>query len=650
MTAAHGNRACKHLGTRLLAGFAAVIAIYSGLGLLASLRVEGAHLALAAAAGLALSLIIIGATVKRFCRPVNELKNASMAMTQGDLSRRVHIDTRDEIADLARTFNLMADSVQQKIRQLTSLSDIALAISSELDWERVVDIVMEKGMELTDSQAAAIALYDGQLRAFTETYTRGLSDAFVKRMQFRPGGLAEQVLLGDRVVFSDGVHASYKPSKLAHEEGISAFICLPLKVGKRRLGVFYVYSKTAETYGTDEHSVLSILSNQAAIAIQNAQIFKRTQEEAITDGLTGLYNQKYFYTRLNEEIERTCRSRKPLSLIFCDLDKFKAFNDLNGHGLGDRALKDVALIITGSKRSIDVAARYGGEEFAIILPETDSSGAQIIAHRIRRRVADFVFETKSRSGAPVTASIGVASYPDDAAQIKELIDKADWCMYYGKRQGGNRVTVFHEEEDGYSQFPLADLARNELSLDPLQTLAQTVDGLGSLCQRRAESVARLAAEIATGMGLSAEEVYRIRVAGLVHDIGLVSVPLEIMNKREHLTESEWEKIKAHPEVGTAIIQHIASLEGFLPAIRHHHEHYDGAGYPDGLARDRIPLAARIIAVADAYQAMICERPYRKTRSVSQAVRELERGSGSQFDPEVVCIFVNLMKEQEARQF
>lgn len=607
------------------------------------------YLGFAAATGLGLSLIVILAAVTRLSRPVARLKQASIAMARGDLRHRVHLQTGDEIADLGDTFNLMADSMEHKIRQLTSLSEIALAVSSELDWERVVNIVMEKGMDLTQSQASAIAFYDEDRRAFTNIRTQGLSSDFTSKMQFRPGGLAESVLLGEEAVFSDDIQASHRLSQLARDEGIKSFVCLPLKVRLRRLGVFYVYSKVAESYSREGLSALSILANQAAIAIQNARIFERTQEEAITDGLTGLYNQKYFYTRLREETERASRTQKPLSIIFCDLDKFKSFNDLNGHALGDGALTDVAGVIKESKRTIDIAARYGGEEFALILPETDSSGAQIIAHRIRRRVAGFSFEAKAKSCTALSASIGVSSYPEDAIVVQELVDKADWSMYYGKRHGGNRVTLFHEVAEDYGkENPLEDLVREELHLAAIQALAQSVDQRSPFTQRHAESVARLASSLAAELNLSADEVYMIRIAGLLHDVGFVSVPEEIVNKREHLTPEEWERIRQHPEVSANILGHISSLESFLPAIRHHHEHYDGEGYPDGLARDRIPLGARILAVADAYQAMVCDRPYRQAMTSEQAILELELGSGSQFDPMIVQTFISLMRAHEAK--
>lgn len=606
------------------------------------------YLIFAGIAGIGLSLLVTVVAARRLSRPVRELNEASLAMTHGHLDRRVQVRANDEIAELGSSFNLMAESMQRKFEQLTYLSDIALAVSSELDWERVVGIVMEKGMELTGSQAAAITLFDEDRSEFTDTYTRGLSDAFVSKMQFRKGGLAEEVLLGEKAVFSDDIQSEHRLSRLSRAEGIRAFICLPLKVRKKKLGVFYVYSKEMEVYGRDELSVLMILANQAAIAIQNALMFEQSQEEAVTDGLTGLYNQRYFYSRLREEIDRAGRNQKSLSVIFCDLDSFKSFNDVNGHAMGDQALKEVARVITESKRAIDIAARYGGEEFALILPDTDTSGAQIIAHRIRRRVAGFNFNTKAHNGSPLTTSIGVAGYPEDAGHADDLVDKADWSMYYGKRQGGNRVTLFHEESGDYGSVSLEDLVREELHLAAAQAIAASVDERTERDQRHAESVARLASVIAAEMNMDEDEVHRIRVAGLLHDIGLVTVPAEIINKRDHLSADEWQRIKEHPEISETILKHIASLQSFLPVVRHHHEHYDGAGYPDGLISDQIPLGARILAVADAFQAMISDRPYRRALTADEALNEVQMSAGTQFDPAVVDAFISLLEGRQRK--
>ncbi|MEK7817358.1 MAG: GAF domain-containing protein, partial [Actinomycetota bacterium] len=221
----------------------------------------GTQLLLASLIGIALSLVIATMATRKLIRPVEELKETCRAWSAGDIERRVSITSGDESAELGRFFNHMADSFQQKIGQLTRLSDIALAISSELDWDYVIDIVMQKGTELTNSQAAAIVLFDEEERKFTDVYTKGLSDHFVTNMSFRPRGLAEEALEGTApAVFSDDVGAKHKLSKLCYEEGITAFMCLPLKVHQNKLGVFYVYSTEVAAFGHEEFSVLRILA------------------------------------------------------------------------------------------------------------------------------------------------------------------------------------------------------------------------------------------------------------------------------------------------------------------------------------------------------------------------------------------------------
>jgi putative nucleotidyltransferase with HDIG domain len=221
-------------------------------------------------------------------------------------------------------------------------------------------------------------------------------------------------------------------------------------------------------------------------------------------------------------------------------------------------------------------------------------------------------------------------------------------MYHSKRHGGNRVTLFHEEAGSYDKGSLEDMVREELHLAAVQAMASSMNKTHPYNQQHSESVARLASGIASALQMDDEDVHRIRVAGLLHDVGLVSVPAEIINKRDHLTSEEWNRIKEHPEISESILRHVSSLESFLPVVRHHHEHFDGAGYPDGLSGKEIPIGARIIAVADAFQAMTCDRPYRDALSVEQALVELQLGAGSQFDPRVVEAFIAILRPPQAK--
>ena len=232
--------------------------------------------------------------------------------------------------------------------------------------------------------------------------------------------------------------------------------------------------------------------------------------------------------------------------------------------------------------------------------------------------------------------------------VRDENHKPTVYRYVFEYEGCNRVILYHEEQNEFGAMSLEDLVREELNLAAAQAMAATVDERNVYDKRHAESVAWLSSSIAMQLGLDEDEIHRVRVAGLLHDIGLVSVPDEIINKRGSLSATEWRRIKEHPEIGEMILKHIASLQSFLPIVRHHHEHFDGCGYPDGLATEKIPLGARIVAVADAFQAMTTERPYRNALNTSQALAELKLGAGTQFDPAVVDAFAELLKPMQAK--
>lgn len=399
---------------------------------------------------------------------------------------------------------------------------------------------------------------------------------------------------------------------------------------------------------TGDVKLLQTIAGQTAVALHNSLLYAKVATQSMTDGLTGLYNHQYFHDRLDEELHQAASSDTSLSLLFCDLDFFKVFNDANGHQAGDAALKEVAQIMTQAKRRTDIAARYGGEEFALLLLDCSTPDAFSVAERIRELVANHVFAGANGSIANLTVSIGVVTFPQDASLKAELVDRADWSMYYAKHTGRNRVSVFALERE---QIELAVPERSyheELYLSTVYALAAAVDARDHYTRHHSEEVARYATAIARSMGLSGAETAQIRVTALLHDVGKLGTPDEILNKPDRLTEEEWAIIKEHPRLGVEILRHVRSLLPHLPAIRCHHEWYDGSGYPDGLKGDGIPSVARIISVADAYQAMTSDRPYRQALGRDAARRELRDKAGIQFDREVVEAFLEVL-EREGEQ-
>jgi diguanylate cyclase (GGDEF)-like protein/excisionase family DNA binding protein len=355
----------------------------------------------------------------------------------------------------------------------------------------------------------------------------------------------------------------------------------------------------------------------------------RTELDAITDGLTGLYNHRYLHERLSEEIERARQDNRSLSLLFCGLDRFKDFNDRYGHSAGDDALRSVARVIDGCIRHVDLAARYGGEEFAVILLGSDADAAADVAGRVRREVA--ASQPIAGNDAHVTISIGVASFPADAGLKEELLDKADWAMRLAKRRGRDRVVAFTSGQ--------SDDAPAELGLAASHTswaaLADAVDAKQHTAGARSRAMARIAAQVAAELGLDGAAGRQVVEAARLSDIGEIGVPDDVLNKPGELTPDERRLIREHPLAGERLLRGLGASEPLTQAVVHHHERFDGTGYPSGLAGEAIPLPSRIVLVAAAWCAMTGRRPHAPQLDAGQALAELRRCAGTQFDGRVV---------------
>lgn len=396
-------------------------------------------------------------------------------------------------------------------------------------------------------------------------------------------------------------------------------------------------------YNRDDIDLVTMLAKESAVAIENAQIYAKAQEKADTDELTGLRNHRYFQERLNQEVEKCSISGDDFSLLFIDLDYFKTYNDIYGHVLGDEILRDVGRLIKSAIRDTDIGARYGGDEFAIMLIQTPLEGAQAVAERIRWRL-EMLMEQK---GIVLTCSIGIACWRVDGVMRGTIIQAADKALYQAKNSGRNRVCVA-------SNLDAIEPVRPETMIKPdncvaveniVYSLAATVDARDHYTYGHSKAVCKFAIELAEAIGYKKEGIQRIRAAALLHDIGKLSLPDTILTKREPLTDNEWERIKHHPELGVGILKYIVGLRGCIDAVLFHHERYDGQGYPRGLKENDIPLDARIMAVADAYDTMISERCYKSRKlTEEEAMQELEKCAGKQFDPELVEVFISVRKK------
>ncbi|MBM2824390.1 MAG: diguanylate cyclase and metal-dependent phosphohydrolase [Dehalococcoidales bacterium] len=418
-------------------------------------------------------------------------------------------------------------------------------------------------------------------------------------------------------------------------------VLCPIKSRARLSGILGLGEKQANTlYSQEDMELVMHVANQAGIMLENAQLYSQAVMQAITDGLTGLYNHRHFHERLEQEISRNTRFGTVFSLIMLDIDHFKNYNDSYGHLAGDEVLRKIAECVRTSIRTMDMAFRYGGEEFTIILPETLLNDARIVAERVRKSI-------EARAGSDtnsITASFGVASWPMDGMTKEELIAIADAAMYKAKQRGRNRTCSSLDLDKTEAPTVLMERQAKSRALDVIYALAATVDAKDHYTYGHSKKVSQYAVSIAEALGLPQNKIAAIRTAGLLHDIGKISVPDSILNKKGSLTDEEWQPIKVHPGLGIEILQHIVDLADCLPAVFHHHERYDGSGYPSGLNGDKIPLEARILTIADAYDAITSERPYRQQQSSQEALNELKRCSGTQFDPELVDTFYQTIEQ------
>ncbi len=392
--------------------------------------------------------------------------------------------------------------------------------------------------------------------------------------------------------------------------------------------------------GADVCQVLEIFANVTASALENARYGEELAAKAISDGLTGLYNHRHFQETLAREIERASRYDLAFTLLMMDLDRFKAVNDRLGHPRGDQALQMVADVLRDCARASDFVGRYGGEEFVMILPGTTVQQALSLATRITEGVRGVVLAVDDPPRLSI--SIGMAEYPACGRDRESLIAAADAALLFAKRSGRDMIADFSQvstvELDAEGLEGLASRLE-KADIETFEALAAAVDLRDSSGPGRSGGVAAMAEDLATALQLDAEQRDLLHVAALVYDIGKLGVPVEVLNRHGRLSEGELVKVRQHPELGIRLLRSAAWIDALMPIVLYHHERWDGTGYPAGLEGEQIPFAARVIALCDAYLAMVTDRPYRRAMRREEALEEIRRGAGTQFDPRLVATFM-----------
>ena len=552
---------------------------------------------------------------------------------------------------------------QRRARHLALLNELGQKAAAVLDPQELLSNIGRQIHDAFGFEFVRLEAVDREQKELVVQAQEGYGSEVLGRRSKLGEGLAGVAAESGEPVLANRV--SDDQCYIALDTRVASALSLPLKFRGETLGVLSVESRRANGFSPQDSVTLRMLADQLAIALHNARAYQVAQEQAITDGLTGLKTHRYFREALEAEWRRAARSGQPLSVIMMDLDDFKLVNDRHGHVEGDKVLHTVARLLETRLRQSSVAARYGGDEFVLLMPDAGEEQAENLAERLRSRLVSDPY----LSGHSLTASFGIATFPLHGATPEEILRIADSGMYLAKHARGDQIRLAataqpSEHVEAYlgvamhrmiSTGPetfehyfrrIEQATQNSMEegvslLDTVTALAFVIDAKDRYTQGHSQSVARLAAGIARQLGMPEAEVEEVRLAGILHDIGKIGIPETLLNKPARLTADEYEVMKGHTELGWKILMplKVRAIERICQMVRHHHERIDGQGYPDGLKGEEIPLGARILTIADAYDTIISDRAYQAARPIDEAILELRRGSGAHFDQGLVDLFV-----------
>jgi diguanylate cyclase (GGDEF)-like protein/PAS domain S-box-containing protein len=465
------------------------------------------------------------------------------------------------------------------------------------------------------------------------------------------------------------------PTRLTLETGQAACKIVPKRaLGGKAVGWLELYSfplidkPTGHTTGVIEYvrDISERIKAEEGLASVNKELVKtnrRLKQLAVRDSHTGLYNHRYLDEIVESEFARAKRYGHALSVVMLDIDYFKSINDVYGHQFGDIILKQFAKLVKKMLRRYDTVVRYGGEEFILICPGTDRQQITILAQRLLDAINLFNFGN-TQHVLKLKLSIAVTAYPDDRAlRGMDLVELADQILNRVKESGGNKVysslDVAHAKpkydkeakattDVSFLKEKLSKLTKraNQSLIEAVFAFAKTIEVKDHYTGAHAEHTVKYATDIAEALGLSDQEIENIKQAATLHDLGKIGVRESILLKKTALTKKEFNEMKKHPQIGADIIRPIQFLHAVIPLILYHHERWDGKGYPNGLKGEEIPIGARIVSLADAYQALTSDRPYRKAYSQAKAIQIIEEETGMRYDPKIVSVFLKIIDKKK----
>lgn len=440
---------------------------------------------------------------------------------------------------------------------------------------------------------------------------------------------------------------------------------LPLMSVNNCIGVMLVGDYNAQ----NNLDLFALFSNYMALFIHNSELLEKVSENTNVDSLTLLHNHRGFQEILSTELAKAETNGTHLSVIMMDINNISKINRELGHAKGDEVIKLVAEKVRQNIRNSDTAGRYGGDEIAIILPDTDTDEAKYIAEYLTYSLSCcFVDDV-----GPVKVSVGLATFPESTRDQEKLLILTEQAMYISQSKGykdgmsaivssldfnfwddmalnsfAEVLTKRHSqiginfEEELVHKFNNEQIKSQNHLMEMVTSLASAIDAKDTYTKGHSSSVSRYSEALARAINLPEKEVERIALGALLHDVGKIGIPENVLRKPSHLSENEWEIMKQHPVIGAEkVLMPNEALRDLIPIVKYHHEHWDGSGYPEKLKGEEIPFAARIVAIADSFHALVSDRPYRKGLSVQKACEILKMGAGIQWDSNLVRQFIQI---------
>ena len=535
----------------------------------------------------------------------------------------------------------LRERLREREEELKVMNRSSIIITSSLDIKEIYDSFIEELKKVVDVNWAAIVLLEeSNVHFLAVSSDVGSAWKAGERLPLK-GSATEWVATHQKPVVEPDLtrEARFSTGNLHLKQGIRSIVYLPLIARGRVIGSLIIGSSRPNAYNSRQVLLLEQLAAQIAMPVENSRLYAEAEKKARVDELTGLLNRRSLDEVIVSEISRLSRYGGVFSLIILDLDSFKAFNDTYGHLSGDKLLRQIGTILKSCIRSTDQAFRYGGDEFAILLLQTAIEPACEAADRVRKRIPAAV----KADYLPITASLGVASWPVDGISANDIIAAADAALYVAKRSGGNQSRRASATGPVENRVASEEEMQQSETVSSIFSLAATVDAKDHYTKTHSKKVSEFAIAIGEALKLEPSQIGRLETCALLHDIGKIGINNDILNKRGKLTAQEWEIIKTHPQLGATIASHAPRIADCLSGIRHHHERFDGSGYPDGLKGEAIPLEARILAIADAFSAMSSDRSYASALPLEEVLEEIRRGAGKQFDPRLVEVFLPILR-------